>query len=131
MTGFHTATVGALEIPLMKGISPELMEVNTRDDIKRWWEVVDRTTGEIVPVDAWDYNAETGCVVLPAPDAFHEYTVAFLAYLIWDPVHMYNAVTNNWQITRKVFPPGKTFRFFCFQIVPARRNPGGRLSAPV
>ena len=33
MTGFHTATEGALSIPLMKGISPELMEVNTRDDI--------------------------------------------------------------------------------------------------
>ncbi len=115
MTGFHTATEGALEIPLMKGISPELMEVNTRDDIKRWWEVVDRTTGEVVSTDAWDYNAETGCVVIPAPEAFHEYTVAFLAYLIWDPVHMYNAVTNNWQnfehqITFDVRQP-KTHKF--------------------
>ena len=27
---------------------------------------------------------------------FHEYTVSFLAYLIWDPVHMYNATTNGW-----------------------------------
>ena len=115
MTGFHTATEGALEIPLMKGISPELMEVNTRDDIKRWWEVVDRTTGEVVPVEAWEYNAETGCVVLSKPDAFHEYTVSFLAYLIWDPVHMYNAVTNNWQnfehqITFDVRQP-KTHKF--------------------
>ncbi len=97
MTGFHTALDGALEIPLMKGISPELMEVNTRDDIKRWWEVMDRTTGTPVCPDAWEYNAETGCVVLPDPAPFHEYTVAFLAYLIWDPVHMYNALTNNWQ----------------------------------
>ncbi|MEF2838229.1 MAG: 1,3-beta-galactosyl-N-acetylhexosamine phosphorylase [Oscillospiraceae bacterium] len=115
MTGFHTATGGALEIPLMKGISPELMEVNTRDDIKRWWEVVDRTTGDVVSTDAWDYNAETGCVVIANPDAFHEYTVAFLAYLIWDPVHMYNAVTNNWQnfehqITFDVRQP-KTHKF--------------------
>ncbi len=115
MTGFHTATEGALEIPLMKGISPELMEVNTRDDIKRWWEVVDRTTGEVVDATAWDYNAETGCVVIAAPKAFHEYTVAFLAYLIWDPVHMYNAVTNNWQnfehqITFDVRQP-KTHKF--------------------
>jgi len=115
MTGFHTATVGALEIPLMKGISPELMEVNTRDDIKRWWEVMDRTIGEPIAVDAWDYNAETGCVVIAQPEAFHEYTVAFLAYLIWDPVHMYNAVTNNWQnfehqITFDVRQP-KTHKF--------------------
>ena len=115
MTGFHTATAGTLEIPLIKGISPELMEVNTRDDIKRWWEVMDRTTGEVVAADAWEYNAETGCVVITAPAAFHEYTVAFLAYLIWDPVHMYNAVTNNWQnfehqITFDVRQP-KTRRF--------------------
>jgi len=115
MTGFHTATDGALEIPLMQGISPELMEVNTRDDIKRWWEVVDRTTGEVVDTAAWDYNADTGCVVIHNPAAFHEYTVAFLAYLIWDPVHMYNAVTNNWQnfehqITFDVRQP-KTHKF--------------------
>ncbi len=97
MTGFHTATEGALQINLMQGISRELMEVNTRDDIKRWWEVMDRTTGQPVCPDAWDYNEETGCVEIPAPVPFHEYTVAFLAYLIWDPVHMYNAVTNNWQ----------------------------------
>ena len=115
MTGFHTAAEGALEIPLMKGISPELMEVNTRDDIKRWWEVMDRTVGEPISPDAWDYNAETGCVVIQNPAAFHEYTVAFLAYLIWDPVHMYNAVTNNWQnfehqITFDVRQP-KTHKF--------------------
>ena len=97
MTGFHTATGGPLPIPLMQGISPELMEVNTRDDIKRWWEVMDRTEGRPIPADAWDYSSETGCVVIHRPQEFHEYTVAFLAYLIWDPVHMYNAVTNNWQ----------------------------------
>ena len=115
MTGFHTATGGVLEIPLMQGISPELMEVNTRDDIKRWWEVMDRTTGQPICPDAWDYNADTGCVVIHTPAAFHEYTVAFLAYLIWDPVHMYNAVTNNWQnfehqITFDVRQP-KTHKF--------------------
>ena len=115
MTGFHTATSGALEIPLMKGISPELMQVNTRDDIKRWWEVMDRTVGQPISADAWDYNEETGCVVISQPEAFHEYTVAFLAYLIWDPVHMYNAVTNNWQnfehqITFDVRQP-KTHKF--------------------
>ena len=115
MTGFHTAAQGALEIPLMQGISPELMEVNTRDDKKRWWEVMDRTLGQPIPPEDWDYNADSGCVVIPKPSAFHEYTVAFLAYLIWDPVHMYNAVTNNWQnfehqITFDVRQP-KTHKF--------------------
>ncbi len=97
MTGFSTATGGPLSIALMKGISPELMQVNTRDDIRRWWEVMDRTANRPVPPEQWRYDGETGCVVIEAPRPFHEYTVSFLAYLIWDPVHMYNAVTNNWQ----------------------------------
>ena len=115
MTGFHTASGGALSIELMRGISPELMEVNTRDDIKRWWEVMDRTTGEPLSPEAWRYDEGAGCVVIDEPEAFHDYTVSFLAYLIWDPVHMYNAVTNNWtnfehQITFDVRQP-KTHKF--------------------
>ena len=97
MTDFHTAAGDTLSIPLMKGISAELLEVNTRDDIKRWWEVMDRTTGTVVSPENWQYNESTGCVEIENCEAFHEYTVAFLAYIIWDPVHMYNAVTNNWQ----------------------------------
>ena len=115
MTGFHTATGDSLSIPLMKGISPELMEVNTRDDIRRWWEVIDRTTGAVVPAADWHYDADAGCVVIQKAEPFHEYTVSFLAYLIWDPVHMYNAVTNDWkdfehQITFDVRQP-KTHKF--------------------
>ena len=114
-TGFHTAVGGALSIPLMKGISRELLQVNTRDDIKRWWEVVDRTTGRPLPPSAWRYEEGTGCVVVDAPEEFHDYTVSFLAYIIWDPVHMYNAVTNGWtdfehQITFDVRQP-KTHKF--------------------
>ncbi len=97
MTGFYTAGEEALRIPLMDGISRELLKVNTRDDIKRWWEVMDRTEGCPVEPDSWEYVPEEDCVILPAPKAWHEYTVSFLAYLIWDPVHMYNAVVNDWK----------------------------------
>ena len=115
MTAFYTADSDTLSIPLMKGISKELMQVNTRDDIRRWWEVIDRTTGEIVPTDNWSYDEESGCVVITNAKKFHEYTVSFLAYLIWDPVHMYNAITNDWkdfehQITFDVRQP-KTKEF--------------------
>ena len=34
-TGFKTSSGGELRIELMQGISRELMQVNTRDDIKR------------------------------------------------------------------------------------------------
>ena len=115
MTGFYTAQSEELSIPLMKGVNPELMEPNTRDDIKRWWEVVDRTTGQVIDPAKWDYDKGTGCVTVHDAAAFHEYTVSFLAYLIWDPVHMYNAVTNDWkdfehQITFDVRQP-KTHKY--------------------
>ncbi len=110
MTGFYTAQEETLRIPLMAGISRELLAVNTRDDRKRWWEVMDRTAGTPVDPEEWFYEEESGCVVLQSPKAWHEYTVSFLAYLIWDPVHMYNAVVNDWsdfehQITFDVRQP--------------------------
>lgn len=112
MTGFYTAPGDTVTIPLMKGISPELMQVNTNDDITRWWEVMDRTTGQPVAPEQWSY-ADGSVTVQAVP--FHEYTVSFLAYLIWDPVHMYNATTNGWtnfehQITFDVRQP-KTHKY--------------------
>lgn len=102
MTAFYTAVDKELSIPLMKGISDELMKVNTRDDIKRWWEVMDRTTGEPVPVSDWSYDEESGNVVISPVKKFHEYTVSFLAYIMWDPVHMYNAVVNEWDVEPQI-----------------------------
>ena len=97
MSDFHTTTSDTLKINLVNGISRELVEVNTRDDIKRWWEVMDRTAGTVVSPESWDYDSEEGCVEIRNCDPFHEYTVSFLAYIIWDPVHMYNSVTNDWK----------------------------------
>lgn len=96
MTPFYTAQGEGLQIPLMKGLYPDMLQPNTRDDITRWWEVIDRTTGEVVPTERWHYEEGTGDVVIQA-EPFHDYTVSFLAWIIWDPVHMYNAVTNDWQ----------------------------------
>ena len=104
MTPFYTATEGALTIPLMTGISRELMKVNDHDDIARWWEVIDRTTGEPVPTSDWHYDAAAESVLIDAPAAYHEYTVSFLAYLIWDPVHMYNSVINDWKDVEHQIP---------------------------
>lgn len=97
MTAFHTASGGPLEIPLLQGVSRELLQVNSRDDIRRWWEVMDRSTGQPLSPDSWRYDAPSESVVIDRPEPFHDYTVSFLAYLIWDPVHMYNAVTNGWK----------------------------------
>ena len=115
MTSFHTATEEELSIHLMDHLYPDMLKVNNHDDIRRWWEVIDRTTGEVVPVDQWDYSEETGNVTIHGAKLFHDYTVSFLAYIMWDPVHMYNAVTNDWkdvehQITFDVRQP-KTHKY--------------------
>ncbi len=113
MTGFTTAEGPQLRIPLMQGVSPELMQVNTCDDIDRWWEVMDRTEGTVVDTTQWSYA--DGAVTIHGAKPYHEYTVSFLCYLIWDPVHMYNAIVNGWkdfehQITFDVRQP-KTHAF--------------------
>ena len=82
----------------MEGFHTEQLKVNTLDDPKRWWEVIDRTTGEIVPTDKWEFDEVSGEVEIQTKP-YHEYTVSFLAFLIWDPVHMYNFIINDWQDT--------------------------------
>ncbi|MBD5449213.1 MAG: 1,3-beta-galactosyl-N-acetylhexosamine phosphorylase [Lachnospiraceae bacterium] len=91
-----TAKGSSLRIELMKGFHTEQLKINTIDDPKRWWEVVDRTTGEVVPADRWEYEESAGEVVIQTIP-YHQYTVSFLAFLIWDPVHMYNFITNDWK----------------------------------
>ncbi len=91
-----TAEGNCLRIELMKGFHREQLKVNTIDPPKRWWEVMDRTTGEAVPVEKWEYDEASGEVVIESVP-YHQYTVSFLAFLIWDPVHMYNFITNDWK----------------------------------
>ena len=96
MTPLCTAYGDTLRIPLMQGLHPDMLQLNTQDDITRWWEVTDRSTGEVVPVTDWSFD-ETAQEVTIHSIPFHDYTVSFLAYLIWDPVHMYNATVNGWE----------------------------------
>lgn len=91
-----TAKGNCLRIELMKGFHKEQLKVNTIDSPKRWWEVIDRTAGEVVPVERWEYDEASGEVIIESVP-YHQYTVSFLAFLIWDPVHMYNFITNDWK----------------------------------
>ena len=98
MTPHKTAPGKQLRIHLLAGLYPEMFQVNHHDDIRRWWEVIDRTNGTVIPNTQWAYEKETGDVLIQA-EPYHAYTVSFLAYIMWDPVHMYNAITNDWQET--------------------------------
>ena len=97
MSDFMTASTSTLRIPLMKHYYEKQLKVNTIDDISRWWEVIVRTSGDIIPYGQWLYEEECGEVVIQEAIPFHAYTVSFLAFVIWDPVHMYNAITNDWK----------------------------------
>ena len=82
MTDFYTAVTDQIEIHLMDHLYPDMLKVNDNDDIGRWWEVIDRTTGEVVPYGQWAYDTASGNVVISDAKVFHEYTVSFLAYIM-------------------------------------------------
>ena len=44
----------------------------------------------------WTLDPGEDTVHVTAAVPMHEYTVSFLAYIIWDPVEMYNHLTNDW-----------------------------------
>ncbi|MBS5113340.1 MAG: 1,3-beta-galactosyl-N-acetylhexosamine phosphorylase [Coprobacillus cateniformis] len=96
ITDRYTARSSSLTITLMKGFHTEQLKPNFIDNPHEWWEVIDRTTGEVVPTDKWTYSEENGTVTIETIP-YHVYTVSFLAFLIWDPVHMYNFITNDWK----------------------------------
>lgn len=89
---------GALDIELMQGwyslqVSPDLT-----CDVKRWWQVIDRSTGQTLAPETWTVAGEGGQAVVTIGSAVagHVYTVDFLAVQTWDPTQMYNYITNNW-----------------------------------
>ena len=96
MTKHHLATDDILNIKIMDGYFSEQVQPDNYHDIKTWWEVIDRTTGKVVDLNSWSYNSETQEVIIQNVEKWHEYTVTFLAYCLWDPTQMYNHITNNW-----------------------------------
>jgi 1,3-beta-galactosyl-N-acetylhexosamine phosphorylase len=96
MSKHNIATSDIMEINIMDGYFKRQFEVDINHDIKRYWEVYDRTTGEVVDVNSWSYNEETQKVIIQDAKKWHRYTVSFLAYQVWDTTQMYNHLTNNW-----------------------------------
>lgn len=95
MSDFVTAKDTSLRIKIMEHFYKDQLKPNTIDDIHRWWEVIDRTTDTVIT--DWDYDSEKLEVVINNTIPYHAYTVSFLAFVIWDPVHMYNSLTNDWK----------------------------------
>lgn len=96
LSRFHTATEKRLEIRLAEGYYEQQVEPDFAADPYEYWEVTDRTTGRLLSSEEWTYDAQKGTVTVRDAELFHDYTVAFLATSLWDPVHMYNSITNGW-----------------------------------
>lgn len=59
-----------------------------------YWEVYDRTAGQ--KVSEWSANEKDGTVTVRNAQPMHEYTVNFMAKVLWHPVQIYNYLTNKW-----------------------------------
>ena len=96
MSKHNVATENTVTIDFLDGYYREQVVADYVHDPKKWWEVIDRTTGEVVPVSCWEVDQEKDLVTIKDAAPFHEYTVSFFVYAIWDPTQMYNHITNNW-----------------------------------
>lgn len=83
-----------LEFNLMEDWAEEKYKLKDDENPYLWWDVIDRTTGEFLEPGKWKY--EDGTVSITDGQPYHEYSVNFLVYQIWDSTSMYNAITNNW-----------------------------------
>ena len=98
MTEPRVAVAGEeLTIPLMEDFFAEQFEVNDSKEALGWWQVYDRTEDRLLTETEWEYHREDQTVTLAGAVDWHEYTVSFLAYRIWEEISMYNHTTNNWQ----------------------------------
>lgn len=96
MSKHNLASGASVSIDFLDGYFREQVIPDYTHDPKKWWEVIDRTTGQIVAPSCWDVDTELGLVTVREAVPFHEYTVSFFVYAIWDPTQMYNHITNNW-----------------------------------
>ncbi|QSF45642.1 1,3-beta-galactosyl-N-acetylhexosamine phosphorylase [Paenibacillus tianjinensis] len=96
ITNPKVAVQDYLSVYLMEDFFTEQFRVNDSKEAFKYWQVIDRTTGEEVPREQWNYDRESGNVVLTGIVPWHKYTVSFMAYRIWEEISMYNHTTNNW-----------------------------------
>lgn len=96
ITSPKVAVQDYISIYLLEDFFAEQFRVNDSREAFKYWQVYDRTTGKEVPGEQWNYDRESGNVVLTGITPWHKYTVSFMAYRIWEEISMYNHTTNHW-----------------------------------
>ena len=85
-----TAESATVVLTPMSGFYDKKYQIDTLNDPKKYWDVIDRTTGETVPPAQWDFDAAKGTVIVRNIAPWHQYTVNFLVQQIWDSTSMHN-----------------------------------------
>ena len=83
-----------LVIRPMDGYFDQQFELNDSPEALEYWQVYDRTTNTPVCKCQWSYA--DGAVTINGCTPWHEYTVSFLCWRIWEEINMYNHTTNSW-----------------------------------
>ena len=96
MSKHNVATENTVTIDFLDGYYREQVVADYVHDPKKWWEVIDRTTGEVVPVSCWEVDQDKDLVTIKDAVPFHEYTVSVFLYALCDPTHLYNHINNIW-----------------------------------
>ena len=96
MTHPVTAADRRLTVALMEDFFEEQFRVNDSAEAMKYWQVYDRTTDTAVDASKWHYDEKEQTVTVDGATPWHNYTVSFLAYRIWEEISMYNHTTNNW-----------------------------------
>lgn len=104
ISDYVLATSSSLTIPFLEGFLLDQIKPDYHHNPKEWWQVYDRTAGELVSNEFWEVDQTKNTVNITNTLPFHEYTVSFLSYMMWDPTQMYNHITNDWGDKEKEIP---------------------------
>ena len=77
MSKHNVATEDTVTIDFLDGYYREQVVADYVHDPKKWWEVIDRTTGEVVPVSCWEVDQEKDLVTIK--DAAPSMSTPFLS----------------------------------------------------
>lgn len=91
-----TAERSPVRLTPMSGFDSRKYRIDADNDPKEYWQVFDRSSGGLVPVSDWDFDAGSGVVTVRNAIPWHQYTVNFLVAQIWDSTSMHNHLTNGW-----------------------------------
>ena len=92
MSARNLAESDTLSIDPMRGYFAQQIQPDAEN--LSYWEVYDRTSGD--KHTDWSWDEKTGYVFIKNAQPMHEYTVNFMAKVLWHPTQIYNYLTNNW-----------------------------------